>query len=31
MASIEQEEMEAKIYMLQKIMIVEKIELLESW
>lgn len=31
MANIEQEEMEAKIYMLQKIMIVERIELLESW
>lgn len=30
MASIKQEEMEAKIYMLQKIMIVEGIELLES-
>lgn len=31
MASIKQEEMESKIYMLQKIMIVEGIELLESW
>lgn len=30
MASIKQEEMESKIYMLQKIMIVEGIELSES-